>query len=119
MIDVFDIVAFVLFGGILAVTVQVVVTLGSLPGRIAQKREHPQAAAIAIASWLGLATLVLGAVVASGAEAISCTAMGCLWPASDAISSRFLNRSIRRRVDRRIEVVEMQGARQRTGVNVS
>src|SRR5215510_3561298 len=80
MIDVYDIVAFVLFGGILAVTVQVVVTLGSLPGRIAQKRDHPQAAAIAIASWLGLATLVLGAVVASGAEAISLTAMGCLWP---------------------------------------
>src|SRR5262249_46837402 len=80
MIDVFDIVAFVLFGGILAVTVQVVVTLGSLPGRIAQERNHPQAAAIAIASWLGLATLVLGAVVASGAEAISFTAMGCLWP---------------------------------------
>jgi hypothetical protein len=78
--DIYDIVAFVLFGGIVAVMVQVVVTLGSLPGRIAQKRDHPQAAAITIASWLGLATLVLGAVVTSGAEAISFTAMGFLWP---------------------------------------
>jgi hypothetical protein len=80
MIDVYDIITFVLFGGIVAVMVQVVVTLGSLPGRIAQKQDHPQAAAITIASWLGLATLVLGAVVASGAEAISFTAMGFLWP---------------------------------------
>src|SRR5262245_61159820 len=80
MIDVFDIITFVLFGGILAVTVQVVVTLGTLPGRIARKRDHPQATAIDIASWLGLATLVLGATVTSGAEAISFTAMGFLWP---------------------------------------
>lgn len=35
----------------------VVVTLGQLPGQIATKRNHPQAAAINIASWLGVATL--------------------------------------------------------------
>jgi hypothetical protein len=80
VIDIFDIITFVLFGGIVAVIVQVVVTLGTLPGRIAQKRDHPQATAIAIASWLGLATLVLGATVTSGSEAISFTAMGFLWP---------------------------------------
>ena len=80
MIDIFDIITFLLFAGITAVTVQVVVTLGTLPGRIAQKRDHPQATAIAIASWLGLATLVLGATVTSGSEAISFTAMGFLWP---------------------------------------
>jgi hypothetical protein len=80
MIDIFDIITFVVFGGIVAITVQVVVTLGTLPGRIAQKRDHRQAAAIAIASGLGLATLVLGATVASGAEAVSFTAMGFLWP---------------------------------------
>ena len=78
--DAYDIIAFALFAGILAVSVQVVVTLGTLPGQVAKKRDHPQAAAITIASWLGLATLVLGAVVASGAEAISFTAMGFLWP---------------------------------------
>ena len=48
MIDIFDIIAFVLFGGILVVMVQVVVTLGTLPYRIAQKRGHPQAEAIPI-----------------------------------------------------------------------
>jgi hypothetical protein len=50
MIDIFDIITFVLFGGILAVGVQVVVTLGSLPGPVAKKRDHPQTAAINIAS---------------------------------------------------------------------
>jgi hypothetical protein len=80
MIDAYDIIAFVVFAGITAVTVQVVVTLGTLPGRIAQKRGHSQPTAITIASWLGLATLVLGATVASGAEAVSFTAMGFLWP---------------------------------------
>src|SRR5262245_32868533 len=80
MYDIYDIIALGLFGAILAVGVQVVVTLGSLPGQVAKQRDHPQTAAINIASWLGLATLVLGAVVASGAEAISFTAMGCLWP---------------------------------------
>jgi hypothetical protein len=80
MIDIFDFIAFVLFAAILAVIVQVVVTLGTLPGRIARERDHPQAAAISIASWLGLATLVLGATVTSGAEAVSFTGMGFLWP---------------------------------------
>jgi hypothetical protein len=80
MIDIFDIITFVLFGAILAVGVQVGVTLGILPGRVARKRDHPQAAAIDIASWLGIATLALGATVARGAEAVSFTAMGFLWP---------------------------------------
>jgi hypothetical protein len=34
----------------------IVVILGDLPGRIAQKRGHPQAGGITAASWLGLAT---------------------------------------------------------------
>ena len=79
MIDVFDIVAFVVFGAILAVGVQVVVTLGSLPGQVAKKRDHPQTAAISIASWVGIATLALGAVV-GGTDAISFILMGILWP---------------------------------------
>jgi hypothetical protein len=56
MIDVFDIMAFVAFAILLAAVVIIVVTLGSLPGQIAQKRCHPQAAAINVASWLGIAT---------------------------------------------------------------
>jgi hypothetical protein len=59
MIDIFDVMAFVVFGVLLAVVVVIVVTLGSLPGRIAQKRGHPQAAAITAAGWLGIATMGL------------------------------------------------------------
>jgi len=54
MIDVFDIMAFVVFGVLLVAFVVIVVTLGSLPGQIAHKRGHPQAAAITVASWLGI-----------------------------------------------------------------
>jgi hypothetical protein len=53
MIDAFDVMAFAVFGVLLVVTVILVVTVGQLPGRIAQKRGHPQAAAINVASWLG------------------------------------------------------------------
>src|SRR5262245_40854711 len=62
MIDVFDIIAFVVFAVTPVAAVIIVVTLGSLPGKIAHRRGHPQAAAIAVAGWLGLAT------------------MGILWP---------------------------------------
>ena len=56
MIDAFDIIAFVVFGVLIVAAVVIVVWLGQLPGRIAQKRGHPQAAAITAASWVGLAT---------------------------------------------------------------
>jgi hypothetical protein len=59
MLDVFDIIAFAVFGILLAVAVILVVTLGQLPGQIAQKRGHPQAAAINVTSWLGIVTLGL------------------------------------------------------------
>jgi Protein of unknown function (DUF3302) len=59
MIDVFDIFAFAVFAVLIAVAVIVVVTLGQLPGKIAQQRGHPQAAAINVAGWLGVATLGL------------------------------------------------------------
>ena len=62
MIDVFDIIAFVVIAALLVAVVVIVVVLGSLPGQIAKKRGHPQAAAINVASWLGIAT------------------MGILWP---------------------------------------
>jgi hypothetical protein len=59
MLDVFDYIAFAVFALLLAVAVIVVVSLGQLPGQIAQKRGHPQAAAINVTSWLGIATLGL------------------------------------------------------------
>ena len=57
MIDVFDIMAFAVLGVLVAVAVIIVVTLGQLPGAIAQKRGHPQVAAITVAGWLGVLTL--------------------------------------------------------------
>jgi hypothetical protein len=57
MIDAFDVFAFVVFAVLLAAVVVIVVALGSLPGAIARKRGHPQAAAVNVAGWLGVATL--------------------------------------------------------------
>ncbi len=59
MFDVLDIFAFVVFGVLLIAAVVIVVGLGSLPGALARKRGHPQAAAINVAAWLGVATLGL------------------------------------------------------------
>jgi hypothetical protein len=59
MIDALDIFALVVIAVLLAAIVAVVVGLGSLPGAIARKRGHPQAAAVNAASWLGVATLGL------------------------------------------------------------
>ena len=53
--DVLDAVTFVVFALLLAVAVILVVSLGQLPGQLARKWGHPQAAAINVASWLGLA----------------------------------------------------------------
>jgi hypothetical protein len=56
VIDFFDIFAFVVLAVLLATVVVIIVVLGSLPGWVARKRNHPQAAAVNIAGWLGLAT---------------------------------------------------------------
>jgi hypothetical protein len=59
MIDILDILALVVIFVLLAVAVVIVIEMGFLPGAIARKRGHPQAAAVNAASWLGLATLGL------------------------------------------------------------
>jgi hypothetical protein len=59
MLDVFDIVAFAVFAILLVAVVVLVVSLGQLPGQIAHKRGHPQAAAINVTGWLGIVTLGL------------------------------------------------------------
>jgi hypothetical protein len=56
MIDVLDIIAFAVFAVLLVAVVVIVVSLGQLPGQIAHQRGHPQATAITVAGWLGLAT---------------------------------------------------------------
>jgi hypothetical protein len=53
---VLDAFAFVVFAILLAVAVIIIVSLGQLPGRLARKWGHPQAAAINVAGWIGVAT---------------------------------------------------------------
>jgi hypothetical protein len=51
-----DAIAFLVFAVLIAVAIVVIVFLGQLPGRVARQRGHPQAAAINVTGWLGLAT---------------------------------------------------------------
>jgi hypothetical protein len=51
-----DAFAFVVFAVLIAVAVIIIVGLGQLPGKLASKWGHPQAAAINVASWVGIAT---------------------------------------------------------------
>ncbi|MFM8214524.1 MAG: DUF3302 domain-containing protein [Pirellula sp.] len=56
-LDVYDYFAFLVLAIITTVFVSLVVFLGSLPGRIAEQRKHPQAKAINAAAWISLLTL--------------------------------------------------------------
>ena len=51
-----DAAAFVVFVVLTCVGVVIVVSLGKLPGQLAQKWGHPQAAAINAMAWIGIAT---------------------------------------------------------------
>jgi hypothetical protein len=51
-----DAFAFVVFAILIVAAVIVIVKLGQLPGQLARKWGHPQAAAINAASWIGIAT---------------------------------------------------------------
>src|SRR5262245_41458282 len=57
--DSFDVPAIVVIVACIAAAVVIVVEIGGLPGRIARARGHPQAAAVAAAGWVGMATLGL------------------------------------------------------------
>jgi hypothetical protein len=96
-----DAIAFLVFAVLIAVTLIIIVFLGQVPGRIARQRGHPQAAAINVAGWLGLATF------------------GLLWPVAliwafvtPSTASPFASRSNRQeneadaRADRRPPVYE-------------
>ena len=56
-LDFFDYMAFVVFGIITTLFVSCIVVIGSLPGKIAAARNHPQANAINVAAWISLLTL--------------------------------------------------------------
>jgi hypothetical protein len=53
---VLDAFVFVVFAVLIFVTVVIIVSLGKLPGQLAHKWGHPQAAAINAMSWIGIAT---------------------------------------------------------------
>ncbi|QDU88005.1 Inner membrane protein YiaW [Pirellulimonas nuda] len=55
--DAFDYFAFVVLAVLLATGVTIIVLLGSLPGAVAKSRNHPNASAINVASWISLVTL--------------------------------------------------------------
>lgn len=52
-----DIFALIVIVVIIAAAIWIVVTLGSLPGKIARERDHYQAEAINILGWIGILTL--------------------------------------------------------------
>ena len=51
-----DAFAFLVFAVLIGVAVVIIVSLGQLPGQLARKWAHPQASAINVASWIGIAT---------------------------------------------------------------
>lgn len=51
-----DIVAFIVFALLICAAVVIVVNVGKLPGELAHKWGHPQAAAISAMGWIGIAT---------------------------------------------------------------
>ena len=51
-----DAFAFLVFAILIAVALIVIVKLGQLPGQLARRWGHPQAAAINATSWVGIAT---------------------------------------------------------------
>ncbi len=55
MMDIPTLIAWLVIALLFCVLVSLVVFLGSLPKRIALKRNHPQVDAINAASWIGLA----------------------------------------------------------------
>jgi hypothetical protein len=51
-----DIVAFAVFALLISAGIIIVVNVGKLPGQLAHKWGHPQAAAIGAMGWIGIAT---------------------------------------------------------------
>jgi hypothetical protein len=55
-IDILDIFALVVLAVLFLTVVAIFVVLGTIPGWVARKRGHPQAAAITAAGWLAMIT---------------------------------------------------------------
>ncbi len=95
-----DFFTFVVLAVLIAAGAALAFVLGSLPGKIAEGRGHPQADAIRVAGWLGLLT------------------MGLLWPfaligAYTRVTSEGETTALRNSIDRlgeRVAAVERKGA---------
>ncbi len=61
---VLEIIALIVMVVIVVVVIWLVVLLGSMPGKIARQRGHPQADAIQVLGWIGVITLGVGWFVA-------------------------------------------------------
>lgn len=55
--DILDVFALLVMILLVAVLIWLVVLLGSLPGKVARDRGHPQADAIQVLGWIGIITL--------------------------------------------------------------
>jgi hypothetical protein len=94
-----DYFTFVVLAVLVAAGVVLAIVLGSLPGKIAEGRGHPQADAIRVAGWLGLLT------------------MGLLWPfaliwAYTRVTAGEETAALRNSIDRlseRVAAVERKG----------
>lgn len=62
--DALDIFALIVMAILIALVIWLVVLLGSLPGNIARKRNHPQADAITALGWIGVITMGVGWLIA-------------------------------------------------------
>jgi hypothetical protein len=60
MIDFYAIIGWIVLAFLFLGAAAAIVYIGSLPGRIAQRRNHPQVDAVRAASWIGLALMGIG-----------------------------------------------------------
>ena len=60
MIDVATVIGWIVLAFLFMGVAAIIIYLGSLPGRIARARNHPQVDAINAASWIGLALMGVG-----------------------------------------------------------
>jgi hypothetical protein len=60
MIDAATVIGWIVLAFLFLGVAAVIIYLGSLPGRIARARDHPQVDAINAASWIGLALMGVG-----------------------------------------------------------
>ncbi|MEO9530222.1 DUF3302 domain-containing protein [Roseibium sp.] len=56
-LDTYDYLTFVIFLAVVIGFFYVIVTLGGLPGKMAEKRNHPHAESVKLGGWIGLFTV--------------------------------------------------------------